>query len=181
MFFSSASRIGIDRFIQPRIEPEIAFLLGAPLKGPGVEFDDAEDAIDAVMPALEIIDSRIQNWRITLVDTVADNASSAAVVLGDPVPLDAASLPNVRGVLLCDDIEIVSGFGRDVMESPINALAWLANRLGELGQSLGANEIIMPGSLCASAPIRSGMKVEARFEGLGSVSAHFEQELQEER
>ena len=115
-------------FCAPRVEPEVAFLLRAPLRGPGVSVEDVMAATEAVAPALEIVDSRIADWRITLADTIADNASSAAVVLGEWVPIrDVAPLPETTATLAVNDTVVGTGEGTAVLGDPAAAVAWLAN------------------------------------------------------
>lgn len=159
-------------FLQPRIEPEIAFVLGHELCGPGVTVADAMRAVDFVVPALEIVDSRIRDWQISIVDTIADNASSGGVVLGSrPTRLDATDLRTV-GCTFHINGEIVStGAGGAVLGSPINALVWLANTVGPLGITLEAGHVVLPGSMTRAEPIRSGDTVVANMGALGSVTA----------
>lgn len=177
MFFLENTPVPVRRFLQPRIEPQIAFVLSVPLRGPGVTAADAIAAVDFLLPALEIIDSRIRDWKIGLVDTVADNASSGGVVLGSrPSRLEAVDLP-VLGCALHRSGELVgTGAGGAVLGSPVNALVWLANTLGSSGVTLEAGEVILPGSVCAAVPVAAGDAVTATFSGLGSVKAVFAEE-----
>jgi 2-keto-4-pentenoate hydratase len=115
LVLSNGAAAPAARFCAPRVEPEVAFLLGAPLRGPGVTVDDVHAATEAVAVALEIVDSRIAEWKLTLPDTVADNASSGAVVLGDWVPYDGLDLVNARASLWLNGTEIDSGTGSAVM------------------------------------------------------------------
>ncbi|KWW97608.1 2-keto-4-pentenoate hydratase [Carbonactinospora thermoautotrophica] len=175
MFFLENLPIPVGRFLQPRVEPEVAFVLKSPLAGPGVTAAEAAAAVDFVLPALEIIDSRIRDWRITLVDTIADNASSGGVVLGSrPTPLSAVDL-RLAGCTVHRGGEVVAtGAGGAVLGSPLNALVWLANTLGPLGVSLEAGQVVLPGSVTAAVPVAAGDVVTATFAGLGSVTAVFE-------
>lgn len=174
MFFAENTPVPADRFLQPKVEPEIAFVLAAPLRGPGVTVADAVAAVGFCLPALEIIDSRIRDWRITLPDTIADNASSGGVVLGSrPVPLTAVDV-RLSGCTLHRGGELVgSGAGGAVLGSPVNALVWLANTVGPLGIELAAGHVVLPGSVTAAVPVRDGDTVTARFGGLGDVTARF--------
>ena len=174
MMLADGATVAAHRFCQPRIEPEIAFLLGTPLAGPGVTATEVLAATEAVAPSLEIVDSRIVDWRITLPDTIADNASSAAMVLGSWMSLaEAPSLPDVTAELLVNGAVATTGSGRAVLGDPALAVAWLANALAALGIRLEAGHVILPGS-CTSAPfIHQGDRVEARFTGLGSVAVTF--------
>jgi len=179
MFYSESQPIPIDRFISPKIEPEIAFVLSRELKGPGITAAQAISSVDYVLPALEIIDSRISDWKITLADTIADNASSGAVVLGStPMTLPqltAAGLSlRTMGCVLYRGGQVVgSGAGGAALGSPINALVWLANTLGRLGISLEAESVVLPGSITAAVPVVGNDTVTATFAGIGSVTATF--------
>ncbi|MDP9847008.1 2-keto-4-pentenoate hydratase [Streptosporangium lutulentum] len=172
MFFPENVAIPARRFLQPRIEPEIAFVLSRPLRGPGVTVAEAIRAVEYVVPALELIDSRIADWKIGIVDTIADNASSGGVVLGSrPVRLDQIDL-RLAGCVLHRNGELAgTGAGGAVLGSPINALVWLANVLGERGVELGAGEVVLPGSMTAAIPFNPGDVVTSTVAGLGSVTA----------
>lgn len=174
MFLPEGAVADIGAFLQPRAEPEIAFVLGRPLSGPGVTVAEALAAVDFVLPALEIIDSRIADWKITLPDTVADNASSGAVVLGGrPVKPDALDL-SLTGCLLWRNGRLEgTGAGGAVLGSPVNALVWLANTLGARGTGLEAGHVILPGSVTAAIPFGPGDTVAAAFDRIGSVSITF--------
>jgi 2-keto-4-pentenoate hydratase len=174
MFLPEGMTAQVSRFLQPRAEPEIAFVLGRRLAGPGVTVAEALAAVDFVLPALEIIDSRIADWNITLPDTVADNASSGAVVLGSrpvkPTDLDLS----LTGCLLYRGGVI--GAGGAVLGSPVNALVWLANTLGGRGVALESGHVILPGSVCAAVPFGPGDTVAAAFDRIGTVSVTFSEE-----
>jgi 2-keto-4-pentenoate hydratase len=166
--------IPMARFLQPRIEPEVAFVLKAPLRGPGVTVHEAIAAVDFVLPALEIVDSRIVGWKIGLLDTVADNASSGGVVLGStPTPLDQVDLRLAGCVMTRNGSVVGTGAGGAVLGSPITSLVWLANTVGPRGVTLEPGHVVLPGSLCAMVPVSPGDTVTARFGGLGSVTARF--------
>jgi 2-keto-4-pentenoate hydratase len=158
----------------PRVEPEIAFVLARELRGPGVTRQDVVVAADYVTPALEIIDTRIRNWKITLADTIADNASSARVVLGDrktkPSTLDLAA---VAMTLQKNGAVVEQGIGSAVLGHPAEPVAWLANKLAEFGQTLAAGSLIIPGALCRAVDVGAGDSIIANFEGLGSVTVRF--------
>lgn len=174
MFFLESQLIDSSRFLAPKVEPEIAFVLGKPLAGPGVTAAEAMAAVAFVTPALEIIDSRIRDWKIRLVDTIADNASSGGVVLGSAaVPLQQVDVRLVGGVLHRNGELVGSGAGGAVLGSPINALVWLANVLGPRGVVLEAGHVVLPGSIMAAQPMAAGDVVTATFAGLGSVTARF--------
>lgn len=166
--------IPVERFLQPRIEPEIAFVLKRPLRGPGVTVPEAIAAVDFVLPALEIVDSRIRDWRIGLLDTIADNASSGAVVLGStPTDLRQVDLRLAGGVLTRNGVVVGTGAGGAILGSPITSLVWLANTVGARGVTLQAGHVILPGAVCAMVPVGAGDTVTATFAGLGSVTARF--------
>lgn len=174
-FVLSGEAIPITRFIQPRVEPEIAFVLGRPLAGPGVTVADAISAVDYALASLEIIDSRIADWKISLADTVADNASSGGVVLGTaPLRLDGNDLRLTGAILRRNGRIVHTGAGAAVLGSPISALVWLANTLGRLGTVLEAGSVVLPGAVTAAVDAAPGDVITADFAGLGSVTARFE-------
>lgn len=174
MFYASTQPINTDRFISPRIEPEFAFVLGEDLTGPNLSVADVACAVESVCGALEIIDSRIADWNIKLADTVADNASCGAVVLGDVyLPLNAVNL-RTEGVNLHHQGELVqTGAGAAVLGSPLAALAWLANILGTHGVTLEAGSVILPGSMTKAIPVAAGSTVTATYANFGTVTANF--------
>lgn len=162
------------RYCAPRVEPEICFRLGRSLRGPHVTAADVLDATDVVAPALEIVDSRIRDWRITLADTVADNASSAGLVLGPWTPLALApDLGAMTAGLFVDGVRVASGSGRDVLGHPAAAVAWLAGTLAAFGTALEAGQVVLAGAMTTAPFVRAGQKAEARLSGLGAVSVHF--------
>ncbi|MEU4511167.1 2-keto-4-pentenoate hydratase [Nonomuraea wenchangensis] len=172
MFRTEHQPIPADAFLQPRIEPEIAFVLGAPLRGPGVTADEAGRAVRHLLPALEIVDSRIRDWRISIVDTIADNASSGAVILGSS-PIDPAGvdLRSAHCALLRNGAVSETGTGAAVLGSPVNALAWLANAVGALGVSLEPGDVVLSGSFTRAIAIAPGDSITADFPGIGKVTA----------
>ena len=175
MFHPDGGGIAADRFIAPRIEPEVAFVLRRELAGPGVTMAEAIAAVDFVLPALEIIDSRIIDWRISLVDTVADNASSGGVVLGgSPRHLDGLDLRLLGCNVWRNGALAATGASGAVLGNPLNALVWLANRLATFSEGIEAGAVVMPGSCTAATPVVPGDVVSASFAGLGQVSARFE-------
>ena len=174
MVVENGASVAIDTLLQPKIEPEIAFILDRELRGPGVTSLDVLSATRFVVPALEIIDSRIADWKIKLCDTIADNASSARIVLGNSAKrVDELDLKLV-GMVLEKNGEIAqTGAGGAVLGHPAVAVAWLANAIGQFGVSLGPGEIVMPGALCAATDVRAGDLLQASFAGLGSVAVRF--------
>lgn len=165
--------VDLGALIAPRAEPEIAFTLATDLAGPGVDPERALAAVATVHPALEVIDSRVADWRITLVDTVADNASGARAVVGHGVPADGLDLAAVTCTSTLDGEEVATGTSDAVLGSPLNALAWLANTLGERGTSLRAGEVVLSGSITAAFDVADGDEVCAVLEGIGTVTARF--------
>ncbi|MFC7451128.1 2-keto-4-pentenoate hydratase [Rhodococcus daqingensis] len=177
MFHLEDQPVDVSTFKQPKIEPEIAFVLGAPLRGPGVTAAEAAAAVRYVVPALEIIDSRISDWKITLADTVADNASSGGVVLGSHFCAPFATDLRLTGCVLRHNGNIVdTGAGAAVSGSPLNSLVWLANTVGPLGVTLEAGHVVLPGSLTAAHPVADGDTFSAEFSGIGTVTATFRKE-----
>ncbi len=174
MVVPSRGTLAFERLIQPRIEPEIAFWLAADLRGPGVTLEQVIQATRGVSAALEVVDSRITNWRITLVDTIADNASSARVIVSEQVfPMDALDLVNVRVTMTRNGEEVGSGTGAAVLGHPAAAVAWLANKLSEFGIGLEAGQLVLPGAMCAAVSVVQGDTFHAVFDGLGDVAISF--------
>jgi 2-keto-4-pentenoate hydratase len=174
MFHPEGEPLPVDALIAPRVEPEVAFLLDSPLEGPGVTVADVLAATAFVLPALEIIDSRIQDWRIGIVDTVADNASSARVVLGGTRTSITDVDPRLIGVVLRRNGEIVeTGASGAVLGNPAQAVAWLANTIAGHGGVLRAGDLIMPGTCTRAVDLRPGDTVRADFDGLGHVGISF--------
>lgn len=177
MVHHDEARIPANHFIQPKVEPELGFVLKDSLRGPGVTLDQAAAAIDAVYPAIEIIDSRIRDWDIKLVDTIADNASCGAIaVSAHPLKLDPADptgLMDVTCSLVIDGEVTGTGTGADVMGHPLAPLVWLANVLGEQGVALEAGQLILPGSFTVAMPVVANSTATADFGPLGSLTIHF--------
>jgi 2-oxo-3-hexenedioate decarboxylase/2-keto-4-pentenoate hydratase len=174
MLYGDGDAAPSARFLQPRVEIEIAFRLHTPLSGPGITLDDVLAATESVAPAIEIIDSRIANWKITLADTVADNASSAAIVLGKWVPVATVpDLAEVGATLSLNGIEMASGHGSDVLGHPAEAVAWLGNKLASFGTDLLAGQLVMPGSCTKALDVAAGDAVTGAFHGLGTVTVSF--------
>lgn len=167
--------VQISDFLSPKVEAEIGFILGEDLKGPNVTYLDVLMATKYVTPAIEIIDSRITDWQIQLVDTVADNGSSAKVVTGNQlIEIDGIDLRTVGMVLYKNDEMIATGSGAAALGHPAQAIAWLANKLAEFDSYLKAGELILPGALSAAHSINKGDRISAHFGQLGSVSVTFE-------
>lgn len=174
MMYGDGDTITLNKFIQPRIEFEIAFVLKKDIAGPGVTMNDVIEATDYVIPALEIIDSRIKDWQIKFEDTVADNGSSAGAIMGSSTAkLDNLDLSKVKMTVFRNDEYLDSATGSAVMGHPAEAVAWLANALGSYGISLHAGEVILSGALSKAIPIEDGDTFTAEFEHIGAVTATF--------
>lgn len=160
--------------IQPRAEAEIGFILEKPLAGPGVTASDVLDATGAIAPCFEVVDSRIDDWKIGIVDTVADNASCGVFALGearaDPRAFD---LPALKVTVFKNGGFLSEGVGAAVQGSPLEAVAWLANTLGAYGVTLDAGDVILSGSLVPLAPAARGDVFEMDLEGIGALTLRF--------
>lgn len=166
--------ISANTFIAPRIEGEIAFVLKKDLTGPGVTPGDVIRSTAGVMPALEIIDSRVKDWKIKIQDTVADNASGAAFVLGARmVPIKKLDLRNVGFVFIKNGKIAATAAGAAVLGGPVQSVAWLANKLGDYGIGLKAGEIILSGSAVAAVPVEKGDSINLTVDRIGAVSCFF--------
>ena len=174
MAVASGSTVSRTDFLLPRIEPEIAFWLAKDLKGPGINVDAVLAATRGVSPALELVDSRIANWQIKLPDTIADNASSARVIVSEQiVPLDGLDLAAEAVTLTRNGVEVGSGNGAAVLGHPAEAVAWLANKLAEYGIAIAAGQLVLPGAMCAAATVAAGETYRAVFTTIGEVSVRF--------
>lgn len=162
------------KLIQPRAEAEIAFVLKESLDGPGVTAEQVIEATAAIAPCFEIVDSRIDDWKIGIVDTVADNASCGVFVLGesraDPREHD---LPSLKVTVSKNGKPLSEGLGEAVQGDPAQAVAWLANTLGQYGVALNAGDIILSGSLFPLEPAVAGDIFEMELHGIGGCTARF--------
>ncbi|HYG05778.1 MAG TPA: fumarylacetoacetate hydrolase family protein [Stenotrophomonas sp.] len=174
MEVANGGTLSLDGLIAPRAEGEIAFHLKRDLCGPGITHHEVIAATEAVSVCFEIVDSRIRDWKIGITDTVADNASAAAFVLGErrvpPRGLDLGTL----GMAVEKNGELVAtGAGAAALGSPINCVAWLANTLGRLGTALKAGEVILSGALVPLIPVQRGDHMRVRIGALGSAEVRF--------
>jgi 2-keto-4-pentenoate hydratase len=166
-------------YCYPRIEVEIGYVLGSSLPGAGCTEADVLAATEYIVPSLELIDSRITDWRIKLADTIADNASSAGVILGEarrtPAELAAAGvdLANIEAVLYQGEEEIARGNTSAVLGNPTACVAWLARKVADFGVKLEAGHLILPGSCTRAIDARPGDTFRAEFAGLGTVTTSF--------
>ena len=180
MFFPDSGTIPADRFIQPRVEAEIAFVMKAPLGGPGVTIFDVLNATDYISPALEILDTRIQRVDAatkktrTVFDTIADNAANAGIVLGGrPVRPLEADMRWIGAIVSRNAAVEETGLGAGVLNHPALGVAWLANRLGQYGSSILAGDVVLSGSFVRPVEARHGDTIVADFGPYGTVSAYF--------
>ncbi|MCP1471739.1 2-oxopent-4-enoate/cis-2-oxohex-4-enoate hydratase [Sphingobium sp. OAS761] len=174
MFVEGAIDVAANGLIQPRAEAEIGFILKDRLKGPGVTADQVIAATESIVPCFEIVDSRIQDWKIGIVDTVADNASCGVYVLGEArVDPRAHDLPNLHVTVTKNGEPLSEGYGHAVQGSPAEAVAWLANTLGAYGVVLEAGDVILSGSLVPLEPAKAGDVFEMQLHGVGACTARF--------
>ena len=174
MGVANGGAVTTAELIAPRIELEIAFLLGRTLEGPGVTVADALAATEAVFPSLEIIDSRIADWKIGLVDTVADNASSGRFVMPSRLtPVRDLDLRLLGGVMEINGVLTSWSCGAAALGDPAACVAWLANALAPYGGRLEPGEIVLSGALDKSVPVKVGDVVRADFDRLGSAGVRF--------
>ena len=163
--------ISIKELMQPKIESEIAFVLGEDLDMDHLTIIDIMDAIDYALPALEIVGSRIENWNIKITDTIADNASASHYVLGHrPRTLDEFDVVNCKMQLYKNKETASSGHGGACLGSPLNATLWLAQKMQSLNQPLQAGEVILSGALGPMVAVVAGDHIKTTIEGLGDVS-----------
>jgi 2-oxo-hept-3-ene-1,7-dioate hydratase len=180
MFFEQGGDIPIAQFIAPRIEVELAFVLGKPLKGPGLSLFDVLAATEYVTPALEIIDARIEQFdRDTkaprkVFDTISDFAANAGIVLGGrPVKPDAVDLRWVGAMLFKNGVIEETGLAAGVLNHPANGVAWLANKLAPHGEQLNAGDVVLAGSFTRPTTAVAGDNLHADYGQLGTVSFRF--------
>ena len=169
--------VAFGRILQPRIEAEIAFILEHDLPHEQPTLADIVLATAYVAPALEIVGSRIANWNIRFADTVADNASSGAWVIGGPMhKLDGVDLRGCSMTMESDGLVVSEGRGAACLGNPINAVRWLAREMVARGRPLQAGDIVLSGALGPMVPVTAGATYEARLSGLGTVLATFARE-----
>jgi 2-oxo-hept-3-ene-1,7-dioate hydratase len=180
MMFEDGATVPADRFIQPRIEAEIAFIMKAPLKGPGVTVFDVLNATDYITPALEILDTRVlrvdpeTKKARTIVDTISDNAANAGIVLGGRMARPDTVDMRWMGAIVSRNSEVEeTGLGAGVLNQPARGVAWLANRLAEYGDSIEAGQIVLAGSFIRPIEAGHGDTIVADFGPYGSISIYF--------
>ena len=169
--YADGATIALERFIAPRMEAEICVVLDAPLSGPHCTTAQVWGATRGLVAALEIVDSRIAEWKISLADTIADLASNGAVAFGSRVVALGEFDPALIGMVFTRNGDLVStGAGAAAFGGPLDAVAWLANTLQPLGVTLPAGAIIMTGALHAAVPLASGDVFRADFDRLGPIT-----------
>lgn len=180
MFFDDGSDIPADRFIVPRIEVELAFILAKPLTGPNCTIFDVYNATDYIIPALEIIDARCHNIDPQtqrprkVFDTISDNAANAGVVMGGrPIKPDALDLRWISALLYRNGVIEESGVAAAVLNHPANGVAWLANKLHPYGVQLEAGQVILGGSFTRPVPARPGDTFHVDYGSMGAISCRF--------
>jgi len=175
MAYGDDDPIPATRLLQPRVEAEVAFVLGSDLPERPVVAADVLRATEFVVAAIEVVDSRIADWDISIFDTVADNASSGVFALGGaPRLLTDVDLSAVEMTLTSDGETLSTGSGSACLGHPVNAVVWLANVVAERGEPLQAGEVILSGALGPLVPVQRGKTYEATFTGLGTVRARFD-------
>lgn len=164
-----------NRYLYPRVEVEVGFVLNADLPGAGCTEDDVLAATEALVPSIELIDTRITDWKIELCDTIADNASSAGFVLGQarvsPRDID---VKRIDAVLRCNGEVVAEGRTDAVLGNPVTAVAWLARKVDGFGVRLRKGDVVLPGSCTRAIDAHPGDEFVAEFAGLGSVRLSFE-------
>lgn len=167
-------KISLSPFIHPKLEPEIAFIFDKELKGPHVTVADVLNATKFIAPAVELIDSRFHGFSFTLQDVVADNSSSSRFIIGEQFYSPNDFDLKLMGMVFKKNGEVVAtGAGAAVMGHPARAIAWLANKLYKVGQSIQPGEVVLSGSLSPAIEINAGDHFLAEFDGIGSVEAVF--------
>lgn len=164
-------RFETDELIEPRIEPEIAFLLGADLSPP-VTRPEVLAAVRLVVPVVEVVDSRIREWDVTAATAVADNSLAARLLVGDRTTAGDVDLVGESVEVLVDGERRATGTGAAVLGHPADAVAWLAGALSDAGDALEAGDLVTTGSITEPIPVSAGDTVVARFSSLGAVVAH---------
>lgn len=177
MEYGSGQEVPLSRLIQPKVEAEIAFVFERDLDVEHPGLGHVLNAIGYALPAIEIVDSRVRDWKISIFDTIADNASSGLYVLGGlPKKVDAFDLA-LCGMSLEKAGEPVSvGCGSACLGNPLNAVVWLARTVARIGRPLRAGDVVLSGALGPMVPVQPGDVFEARISGLGRVTAAFSKE-----
>jgi 2-keto-4-pentenoate hydratase len=174
MEVSSDEPVPASQYCYPRVEVEVAFILGETLPGEGCTEDDVIRATEYVAPAIELIDSRVVDWNIKIADTIADNASSAGYILGpERVRPEDVDLKLIEAVLIRNGEKVAEGRSDAVLGNPVTAVAWLANKVASFGVTLEKGHVILPGSVHRAIDVRPGDDFVADFQDFGSVHLSF--------
>jgi 2-keto-4-pentenoate hydratase len=174
MMVEDGDVIDLTRMSQPRVEAELAFVMERELVGPGVTTANALTAVAGALPAIEVVDSRVADWKIKLVDTVADNASSGLLVLGGRLrKVTELDLRLVGVAVSRNGVVIDTGAGAAALGNPARCVAWLANKLATFGDQLRAGDVVLPGAVHRMVPVEPGDVFRAEFAHLGAVTARF--------
>ncbi|MEP9414773.1 2-keto-4-pentenoate hydratase [Gordonia sp. VNQ95] len=174
MQYFESTPIDASTLCFPRVEVEVGFLLGKDLPGAGCTNDDVIDAVEWVVPSIELIDSRIKDWKITLCDTIADNASSCGWILGEQrVSISEIDTGDIDAVLHRNGEIVAKGNSSAVLGHPLNAVSWLARKVESFGVRLRKGDLILPGTATRAFDVGPGDHVVAEFAGLGSVTLDF--------
>lgn len=174
MRVADGGRLDPARCIQPKAEAEIAFVLGADLPSPDTTIEEVAEAVATVHAAIEIVDSRIADWKITFADTVADNGSSAFFALADQgLPLTGLDLAGAAMEMTTDGAVVSTGIGAAALGNPLNAAAWLAQTLAARGEPLKAGDIVLAGAIGPMVTLQPGVTVCAKVAGIGECRFTF--------
>ncbi|WP_445115529.1 2-keto-4-pentenoate hydratase [Acinetobacter sp. WZC-1] len=174
MIHTDGASIALSSLLQPKVEAEVAFVLKKDLNRQHNTFLDIIHAIDYVLPAIEVVDSRIRDWKITIHDTIADNASSALVILGQkPVYLNEIEINQLGMSLYVNNELATTGHSASCLGSPLISTVWLANTLAQQGSPLRAGDLVLSGALGAMTSIDTPAHVRAEIQSLGSVRVNF--------
>lgn len=172
--FQNGSTLDASQFLDPMVEAELAFVLNKNLEKPGITPLDVLSSTEYIVPALEIIDARTQHFDTTIADSIADNASFAAYVTGDTVfaPFDR-DLSLIGMIVEKNGAQVTTSSGASVMGNPACAVAWLANKMQELGEPLQKGELILSGSFVSAVPVNTGDSITVKYGGLGEIAIKF--------
>jgi 2-keto-4-pentenoate hydratase len=169
-FAYEGTTLARQQYIEPFVELEPAFVLSRPLRGPNITVADVINAIEYAVPAIEVINSRVQNWAISLPDTLADNGSTGSVILGGtPRRITELTLRDTPGTLHFNGREVIAGNTGAVLGNPLSAVAWLCNRLAAYDVEFTAGQVILPGSCLKAVPMNQAGRWSGTFEGWGTV------------